>query len=496
MRFFLISENGDSAGLAWKLKNEGHDVWVYLKNPAARGTLKNMVDQVTSIPIGLEKLPDVVLFDMVGMGKEAERIKKLGYKVIGGGEWNDKLELDRKFAMKAMESFGIKAPLTYAFDNFDDAVDFIATQKKLLVFKPSENLSCAYTFVPKTLDELASFILNLKIEHGVNGPCVLQEFIDGTEVSTEVWYAQGKVVPNPIATFETKKLMYDDVGPSTGCQTSVVFAYPKKEPRIVQQSLKKIHRFVEHIKYTGPLDINGIVKNGKFYGLEFTPRFGYSAIYAFLRILDEPLGEFLVRIANGDNAPMKMKEGFGYSLRVSIPPYPFKSENKVIQKAIYQDTANLLIDGLTDEEWKTSVFPLDVWLSPDGYYTAGFDGVVLEVTGHGSTAYGAEYQAVNLFKKIVLPQKQARLGDGAEVAAKRMDAMAYQGYEMPPFNIAPPATEIAVPTGAVVTSIQPMEQIVIKKESESERIKREDIDLADKLGVRPTAFADPRVKSG
>lgn len=77
-----------------------------------------------------------------------------------------------------------------------------------------------------------------------------------------------------------------------------------------------------------------------------------------------------------------------------------------------------------------------------------------------------------------------------------MDAMAYQGYEMPPFTIAPPAAEIAAPIGAVVTSIQPMEQIVIKKESESERIKREDIDLADKLGVRPTAFADPRVKSG
>lgn len=45
------------------------------------------------------------------------------------------------------------------------------------------------------------------------------------------------------------------------------------------------------------------------------------------------------------------------------------------------------------------MFPLDVWLSPDGYYTAGFDGVVLEVTGYGSTAYGAEYQAVNLFKR-------------------------------------------------------------------------------------------------
>ena len=50
---------------------------------------------------------------------------------------------------------------------------------------------------------------------------------------------------------------------------------------------------LEKKKYTGPLDINGIVSKGRFYGLEFSARFGFNALYALLPLLREDFGDIL-----------------------------------------------------------------------------------------------------------------------------------------------------------------------------------------------------------
>lgn len=488
MKFFIISEQGDASGLAWKLFQEGHDVVIYFNRPWARQALKGMVKQTPTITYGLSQKPDAIIFDMVGQGKLADQLKKDGKKVIGGGSWNDRLELDRRFAMRVMSSFGIKAPLSFAFDSLAEGMKFAKTHKRLLVLKPSNNMNTSYTYVPKNQDDLLKFMTHLINDLDVDGSVVLQEFIAGTEVSTEIWYAQGKPIPNPNSTFETKKLMVGDVGPATGCQTSVVFSYPNREPKIVQQSLKKINVFLERTAYTGPLDINGIVSNGRFYGLEFTPRFGYNALYAFLRLLDEPVGEMLMRVANGVNSPMKLKTGFGYSLRTSIPPYPYKPENDKLRAAVYGPTKDQCVSGLTNEEWANKVFPLDMYKDHSEFYTAGVDGVVCECTGYGDSVWAAEGEAIGLFKALSLPNKQARIGDGAKIAQERIHALQEQGYEVPPFKR--PIYDQAMPTIAGI-NMQP----VMHKEGENDAIQQENVDLANKLNVSPDAFADPRVKS-
>ena len=490
MKFLIISENGDAGGVARQLQREGNEVWIYFRNPAARQTLKGIIPQVASIRLGLNESPDVIVFDMVGQGKVADKLRDAGHKVLGGGEWNDRLELDRKFSMKTMDSLGIRAPRSFAFPNMRAAVEFAETHKKLLVLKPFDNKNTAFTFVPKTQDQLIGFMLHLKKDRGVDGKMLLQEFVDGTEVSTEVWYALGRPVPFPNSTFETKNFMQGDVGPGTGSQTSTVFHYPKREPKIVQQSLKKLSLFLERIRYTGPLDINGIVRKGRFWGLEFTPRLGYNAVYAWIRTLDEPLGNILTRLVSGDTKPIKVKEGFGYAMRVSIPPYPFQPEDKAIKRKVYAETKNQAVAGLSQMEME-KVFPLDVFAHKGNLYTAGFDGVVAEVTGFGEDPFQAEREASELFRKLQLPQKQARLGDGARIADRRMGNMSFQGYEVPPFEV-PKKNQPSVE--AIVGVVAP--PIIKEVQDEKKTTQGDTISLANKLRVRPSAFADPRVKSG
>lgn len=477
MRFFVVSERGDGAGVAARLVREGHEVLMYFRDITARKNLDGIVKKVFSIQEGLNELPDVVVFDMVGFGNEAEKVREAGFRVFGGGKWNDKLELDRKFSMKTMDVMGIKAPKSFAFSNFKDAMGFVKSYRKLLVLKPFNNMNTEFTYVPKNQDDLLNYMGYLVKKLGVNGKVLLQDFVQGTEISTEVWYARGIPVPMPNSTIECKKLMNGDIGSNTGSQISIVWGYPTREPRIVQQGLKKLNAFMKKIEYTGPIDLNGIVRNKKLYGLEFTPRMGYSALYALIRILKEPLGKLLFRVASGDASEMALADGFGMACKVSIPPFPYWPEDKAMRKQVWEKTAGQRVGGLSKEDWDR-VFPLDVYKKDDEFFTAGHDGAVLECTGYGKSIYEAEDEVMGLFKKIALPNKQIRT-DGARVAEKRIWDLRDQGYEVPPFEMPKP---MAIMEDVAVVSTK-------KEEKKDEPKKDSRIGIAAKLNVRPGAIA-------
>lgn len=427
MRILFVSKQGDSAGLAVRCRQEGHDVYFYCEAKNAKYLLQNLVTRVKSIKEGLDNGAELIVFDMVGFGKIADKLRKEGYPVFGGGVWNDKLELDRTFAVKTMELMGIKAPPSWAFRNFKEAAKWAAKQKGRFVFKPHDNKNTSFTYVASGIEDLVAYIMYLK-KHGIDGKCILQKYIEGIEISTEYWFSKGKPVPYPNGTFEYKKLLPDGLGPSTGCQASLVWFYDKKEPRIVQQTLKKMFYFMEKLQYSGPLDINGIVRNGRFYGLEFSPRLGYSAIYALLALIDEPLGELLYRVAAGDETPIEYKKGFGYALRVAVPPYPIVDDTQAKAAEFSKD---ILILGVKKKWWGENVFPLDVYAGKGGLRTAGTDGCVLECVAHGDDPTLAELSAWDIANNIILPNK---IVTKEQLASKAMGAfweLRGMKYEVP-----------------------------------------------------------------
>lgn len=490
MKFLIVSEHGDGAAVAHRLLAEGNDVRLYLKAVWSRPILAGIVQQVKSIREGLFWQPDVVLFDMAGMGKEADKLRSEGWNVLGGGKWNDRLELDRGFSAKTMKTFGIRSPESYMFDSMKEALRFVSEHPKRLVLKPCGNKDTSYTYVGKSQDDLMSFMGWLKRTKNVDGKILLQEHIHGAEISTEVWFANGVPISNPNGTIECKKLLHGDAGPSTGSESSLVWFYPKKEPRIVQQSLKKMYVFMEHIKYTGPIDINGIVRNGRFYGLEFSPRMGYSAISALMQVLDEDLGAVLYRVATGDSKAFKYKKGFGFSMRASIPPYPYKSEKLSENKALYDSTKGLMVGGIRKSDWGRTVLGLDVRESNLGVVTAGIDGAVLDICSFGEDIYECEMKATEIFKKLELPNKQARLGDATKIASRRLFDLESMGYEVPPlFEQLKVTKGVAVQTLAIAPAVE--EKKEEKEEKKHEKVKDDRLAIANTIGCRPGAIASP-----
>ena len=407
MRFLLYTLYGDGLGLAWRLKREGNDVRVYCAKPDCRGVLSRMVDLYDNFNEALKGV-DVVIFDMVKVGVLADRLKREGYAVIGGGKVCDKLELDRDFSLNLMKNLGIAIPKMKTFTNIPDAIQFVLDNKKTpWVLKPENNAPTSMTFVAQDNSELIANLEYWRDKRMLRGPFVLQEFIKGVEVSTEIFFSNGVPIYPVNSTLETKKFLSYDLGQNTGCQTSVVWNYAMKEPRLYQMGLKKALLLFEKAGYSGPVDLNTIVssKDEQPYGLEFTARFGYNALYALMELIEGDAGKVIADIAQGKAKTIPVKSGFGTAVRISIPPYPTETGDPALNRAIYRRTAGIPV-GVDFNE--PGYIPLDVSKEGDTYYTMGTDNVVLEATGWGYTIEGAGNAAYMRAKNVRLPNKQYR----------------------------------------------------------------------------------------
>ena len=127
MKILYISNYFFAPDLALRMKNEGHEVFVALKDPndILKGTLKRIdFDKRFQFIKSLDKDKDLIVYDDKVEGEPAD-IRKYGYSVIGGCKKTDKSELDRLFSNKVAETCGMLVPDVHKLDSLDEIQAFI-----------------------------------------------------------------------------------------------------------------------------------------------------------------------------------------------------------------------------------------------------------------------------------------------------------------------------------------------------------------------------------
>ena len=115
--------------------------------------------------------------------------------------------------------------------------------------------------------------------------------------------------------------MNDNKGPNTGCSGNLVFAM-NEEMKIYKEGLAKVEPILRQMRYRGIIDLNSIVTEDTFYGLEWTPRFGYVSDPTIATMYGDGFGDMLFDISSGKNPTIKWGGGsFGAAVTLSIPPY-------------------------------------------------------------------------------------------------------------------------------------------------------------------------------
>lgn len=406
-KFLLLSGAGDGCGLALRLRQEGNDVAVWIREARSKQNFDGLLMKVKRWEEFLDD-DTIVLFDSTGGGTTAERLKSRGHFVFAGGDFADQLEQDRGLALSLCEEAGIKVPHSETFHSWDKAKVYIKERDARLVFKPSGELGKAISsYVAYDAQDMLEMMDVFEEEaEGKKPEFELQDFKKGVAISTEGWF-NGREFMRPFNhTLERKQIMADNLGPSGGCAGNIVWTFGTD--RVLEEGLMLIAPVLEHHEYKGPIDLNTVVNDDGVWALEFTPRFGYDALPALLEMFEGSVSDTIASIARGEYPTiLQLKSGFGAGLRMSIPPYP--SER-------FHPDEGIPIRGFVRTD-RPHLYFYDVMFTEQGRLvsTAAYGAIAV------ATAYADEYPAAMaaceaLADRARIPDKQYREDLTAEFA--------------------------------------------------------------------------------
>jgi phosphoribosylamine-glycine ligase len=436
----FISNSGESLPIAWRVQREGQEAKVYLHNPDYRKNYDGMLEKVPAKKIlGTAKKADAVIFDITRVnefkpydrellklfrakggtvfGPVAEVLRKHS-RVIGCSTWTEELEMDRTYSTKIAREIGLEIPETHDFSSLKDGLKFLKVTKDRWVFKPHDNLDLDMTYVEKYPGELATKIEGeyAKRLEKDNIDFMLQKVVEGIEISTEGWF-DGEKWTTFNHTIEDKRLMSDGLGPSIGSQGNTVWV--KRDPNgLLAGNLKKLTSRLKKCRYIGPVDINCIVADGKPYFLEFSPRFGYDAIYCLLTLLKGRITDFFL---NGFSS--KFHDGFASSQRITIPPFPYADEALLSDMA--KDVAIEGMPGNYPDFWME-----DVYAREGKLFCAGADGILGVCCGYGATISESVNRMYRSIKKLKISSYLQYRSDGGKRARKATQELGEQGLSI------------------------------------------------------------------
>lgn len=424
-KFLFVSLESLSGDLAWQLTKEGHQVKSYVKSKTDADVYLGFVERIDEWESYIN-WADVIVFDDVEFGEIADKLRREGKLVVGSSAYTDKLEIDREFGQLELKKYGINILPNWNFSNYDEAVTFIKNNPARYVFKPSGNTPSAgkgLLFLGQEEDgkDILEILDQNKIVFQKKAPVFqLQKFVSGVEIAVGVFF-NGKDFIYPICVnFEHKRVFPGDIGPFAGDMGALM--YWSEPNKLFTDTLGKMLPALKASGYVGYIDINCVVNSRGIYPLEFTSRFGYPTIQVQLEGILMQVGEWLYKLAKGENFELKTKRGFQVGVRILVPSYFSQEENSEIVN-MYKDLPIIFkkpdnLEGIHIE---------DVKIENGVWRIAGTSGCLLVVGGSGTTVEEAKRQAYSRIQNILILNMFYRtdIGQGWNIDSDKLQTWGY-----------------------------------------------------------------------
>jgi phosphoribosylamine---glycine ligase len=396
--FLFVSVEALSTDLAWQLTKAGHSVKFFTKSQNEKDVGDGFVEKVDTWEAHKD-WAEVIVFDDIGFGELAEKLRHEGKAVVGGSPYTDKLENDREFGQTELRGAGVNTLPSWNFTSFDEAVEFVKKNPDRYVIKPSGNAQNEkeLLFVGQEEDgkDVEQVLEHYKLKWSNKIKFFqIQKFESGVEVGIGAFF-NGKDFVYPInINFEHKRLFPNNIGPSTGEMGTSMY-WTKGCPMFESTLLKAKEKLAES-KYVGYIDLNCIANSKGIFPLEWTARFGYPTISIQMEGVTSEWGAFLADIAQGKDAQLKTKKGYQVGVVVAIPPFPFE-DDKAFRK--YSEDATILFKKPN----LNGVHVGEVKLVDGDWHVAGKSGYALVITGSGQSMQDAINSAYQAVKNVMIP---------------------------------------------------------------------------------------------
>jgi phosphoribosylamine--glycine ligase len=278
--------------------------------------------------------------DLTIVGPEAPLVegivddfKEHGLKIFGPRKRTAELEGSKAFSKKFMQTNNIKTAKAVVFDAYQDAMDYVKTQKFPLVIKASGLAGGKGVVIATDLAEAELTIHRFMIEriYGDAGiQLVIEEYLRGFEASI-IAFANGKKLFPCIPVKDYKKAGNGDKGPNTGGMGSVAPSpefttahYNDFEENILAPTLAGLERAGIHFK--GFIFFGLMVTNDGTYLLEYNMRLGDPETQVILPLMENNLLDVILDCLEGKEIDLKFKDEKAVCLVMCSGGYPRQIE--------------------------------------------------------------------------------------------------------------------------------------------------------------------------
>ncbi|MDD7886067.1 phosphoribosylamine--glycine ligase [Flavivirga sp. 57AJ16] len=405
--FLFVSKWGEILDIAYAIQEEGHSVKFFIEDKLSREIGFGFVKKVNDWQKHID-WADIIVFDYTGYGKICDDLRASGKLVIGGSQYTDLLELDRNFGQEQLKKHKIKTLPFKEFTNFQDAIKYVEQKPDTYVIKPCGEIQDLKQLLFVGNDDEGIDVIRVLKAYEKSwgnkfGNFQLQRKVRGVEISVAAFF-NGKQFLKPVnITFEHKKLFPNELGVSTGEMGTSMFWV--KESPIFNATLKKFETSLANNNFVGHIDINCIVNGNGIYPLEFTSRFGYPQIYIQRDGLNEPIGNLLYKIANGENFIINTKKGFQIGAYIVVPPFPFTDKKSF---DLFSKDSVIIFK----KESKEGIHPIHIKRINNEWLITGASGIALLITGTGITMKDAQRMMQNRISNVIVNNSYYRIDIG------------------------------------------------------------------------------------
>jgi phosphoribosylamine--glycine ligase len=413
MRILGIGSYNDFGSLYLKLAREGHEVRVFIAEPAAHDILQGMITRVEDWRAELPWVRDgLILFEDAGRGALQDQLRADGYRVVGGSALGDRLEQDREYGQQVLRDAGMTTAAAHPFTDFDTAIAFVRAKPGRYVLKfDGSDLPPNMNYVGSREDggDIVAMLSRHRRtwEDDYDDPprFILMDYVSGVETGLGAFF-DGRAFVGPVnLDWEHKRLFPGDVGELTG-EMGTVVTYRDGE-KLFDATLAGLAPLLRTAGHVGYVNLNTIINERGVWPLELTMRFGYPGFAILSALFAGPCGDMLMRIAIGDPTPAATYDGFAVGVVLTMPPFPHDHGYEDLSKG-----TPILVPELTDEEREHVHFG-EVGLVDGELVATGIVGYTMVVTGRGPSIEAAQQAAYDLARRIAIPNVRYRndIGD-------------------------------------------------------------------------------------
>jgi phosphoribosylamine--glycine ligase len=434
MRFLGIGDTCDLGALYMRLVRDGHEVRVHVAEPLAQGTMAGLVDHTANWENELDWVrggagDGIILFENVAKvrGELQDRLRRDGFKVIGGSAYGDRLENDRAYAQRVLSDLGLRTASVHEFSSVADAVAFVTANPSRYVLKFNGGAFRSSSNYVGRMPDGRDAIAVLRAQTAGMAPgeplsFVLMQHVEGVEMGVGAYFDGERFVGRACLDWEHKRFFPGDLGELTGEMGTV--ATFERSDSFFERTLQRMTSLLRDGRYCGYINLNTIVNEDGIWPLEFTCRFGYPGYAVLGPLQNTRWGDLFAAMAHR-RGTVTMDPGFSVAIVVTTPPFPY--DRGAVEEEV--GVPVIVTEPLTAAE-QEGLYLGEVGMADGQLVTSGKYGWTLVAAGIGPDIAAARQAAYGLAGKFVIPNARYRADIGARLLAgdfRRVEAMGYLG---------------------------------------------------------------------